>query len=197
MSSVIKQRNHKVLSTIKNVDRLCNIRNKDNCPPDGKSLCRHVSFTRLMSSRIRTIKSTLVLVIENLNLDTITTYVHFAIDITNKKHNFLKHIWKRQDKGINFTVKWSVAAYTLTYRCGSRRCHLCLTEKYLIARANHKNLLNKRTELISKCCHRNTYIFKNIKTQLNRIENYTTKSFICSNGILSELINLCLTSHIM
>ena len=74
-----------------------------------------------------------------------------------------KHIWKLQDKGINFNVKWSVAAYASTYRCGSRRCDLCLTEKYVTARANHKNLLNKRTELISKCRHRNKYILKNIK----------------------------------
>ena len=40
---------------------------------------------------------------------------------------------------------------------------LCLTKKYVIARANHKNLLNKRAELISKCCHRNKNILKNIK----------------------------------
>ena len=59
-----------------------------------------------------------------------------------------KHIWKLQDKGINFKVKWSVAAYTSTY---------------MIARANHKNLLNKRTELISKCRHKNKYILKSIK----------------------------------
>ena len=61
-----------------------------------------------------------------------------------------KHIRKLQDKGINFKVKWSVAAYASTYRCGSRRCDLYLTEKYLIARANHKNFLNNRTDLISK-----------------------------------------------
>ena len=60
-----------------------------------------------------------------------------------------KHIWKLQDKGVKFTVNWSVAAYASTKRCGSRRCDLCSMEKYVIARA--KNLLNKRTELISKC----------------------------------------------
>ena len=38
MSSVIKQRNYKVLSTTKSVDRSCNCRNKDNCPFDGKCL---------------------------------------------------------------------------------------------------------------------------------------------------------------
>ena len=74
-----------------------------------------------------------------------------------------KHIWKLQDKGINFKVKWSAAAYASTYRCGSRRCDLCLMEKNVIARANYKKLLNKRTELISKCRHKNKYILKSIK----------------------------------
>ena len=97
-----------------------------------------------------------------------------------------KHIWKLQDKGINFTVKWSVAAYTSTYTCGSRSSDLCLAEKYVIERANHKKKrteakekktkrtelnkrketkqsLNKWTELISKYRHRNKYILKNIK----------------------------------
>ena len=64
---------------------------------------------------------------------------------------------------------------------------LCLREKYVIARAHHKNLLNKRTGLISKCRHRNKYILKNIKYQLNRLKNYAVKSFIRSNGILSEI----------
>ena len=59
-------------------------------------------------------------------------------------------------------LKTSVAAYASPYRCGTRRWDLCLTEKYIIARAEQKNLLNKRTELISKCCHRNKYILKNL-----------------------------------
>ena len=74
-----------------------------------------------------------------------------------------KHMWKLQDKGINFKVKWSAAAYASTYRCGLSRCDLSLTEKYVTARANHKNLLNKRTELISKCYQKNKYILKIIK----------------------------------
>ena len=103
----------------------------------------------------------MVLVMESLNLGTIIT------QICHRHHEqdteLSKHMWKLQDKGINFTLKWSVVPYASTYRCGSRRCDPCLTEKYVIAGANHKNLLNKRTELISKYCHTNTYILKNIK----------------------------------
>ena len=56
---------------------------------------------------IKSVISTMLMVMENLNLGTITTQIHFAINITNKTE-FSKHIWQLQDKGINFTLKWSI-----------------------------------------------------------------------------------------
>ena len=38
--------------------------------------------------------------------------------------------------------------------CGSPKCHLCIWEKLLIARADPNVLLNKRDELASKCWDR-------------------------------------------
>ena len=74
-----------------------------------------------------------------------------------------KYIWKLKDLGKAFILKWSIAAYASPYRCGTRRCDLCITEKYIIARAGQKRLLNKRTEFISKCRHRNKFLLKNVK----------------------------------
>ena len=162
MSSVIKQHNYRVLSTTENVDRLCNCRNKENCPLEGKCLQSCIIY-----------KADVI-----TNKDSHIYYGASAGEFKSRYNNHTnsfrhrhrkqdtepsKHIWKAQEKDINFKVKWSVAAYALTCRCGSRRFDLCLTEKYVIARANHKNLLNKRTELISKCRHKNKYILKNIK----------------------------------
>ena len=42
-------------------------------------------------------------------------------------------------------------------------CDLCLKEKYVISRADQEYLLNKRTNIISKCRHRNKYFIKNSK----------------------------------
>ena len=53
--------------------------------------------------------------------------------------------------------------YATSYKCGARRCDLCLTEKYVIAHADQEHLLNKRTESISKCRHRNKFLIKNVK----------------------------------
>ena len=62
-----------------------------------------------------------------------------------------KHIWQLKRNGTEVNLKWSIAAYGTPYKCGTRRCDLCLTEKYIIARANQNNLYNRRTEFISKC----------------------------------------------
>ena len=63
-----------------------------------------------------------------------------------------------------------VTTYFGKYLCMQRRinlaqdvCDLCLTEKYVIARADLEYLLNKRAEIISKCRHRNKYLIKNVK----------------------------------
>ena len=55
-----------------------------------------------------------------------------------------------------------------------------LTEKYIIARANQNNLLNKRTELASKCWHRNKCILKNIWHILNWCNMEQLKSYVQS-----------------
>ena len=48
------------------------------------------------------------------------------------------------------------------YVNGFKKCNLCLTEKYHIITSD-LNLVNKRSELISKCCHVNKYLLKNYK----------------------------------
>ena len=64
-----------------------------------------------------------------------------------------KYIWKLKDNNTNFILKWSIASFASPYKCGTRKCDLCLSEKVAIVRADPKFLLNKRTELVSKCRH--------------------------------------------
>ena len=75
----------------------------------------------------------------------------------------LKFIWQLKDESKNYNIRWKIFMYATPYKCGTRRCDLCLTEKYVIARADQEHLLNKRTKTISKCCHRNEFLIKNIK----------------------------------
>ena len=74
-----------------------------------------------------------------------------------------KYICQLKDESENYNIRWKIFMSTSLYKCGTRRCDLCLTEKYVIARADQEHLRNKRTAIISKCHHRNKYLIKNVK----------------------------------
>ena len=71
-----------------------------------------------------------------------------------------KYLWTLKANGIDYHLKWSIKSYASRYKYGTRRCDLCLKEKMIIALADPKVLLNKRTELTSKCRHSNKIYFE-------------------------------------
>ena len=64
-----------------------------------------------------------------------------------------KYIWQLKRDNISFSVKWTI----ITKVYGSPNpllCKLCLTEKlWIINFMNDGNMLNKRSELLSRCRH--------------------------------------------
>ena len=92
-----------------------------------------------------------------------------------KKTELSKYVWERKDKGEDFTIKWSVAAKVALYICGSKRCDLCLTEKLLIAKADLRALLNKRSEIVSKCHHCSKLTSKYFRELINTPEQLVYK----------------------
>ena len=72
-----------------------------------------------------------------------------------------RHIWKLKKAGKNFDIKWRIKARAPTYKSGSHKCMLCLKEKSAISLCPPKQLINKRTELLSKCIHRFNFELRN------------------------------------
>ena len=91
----------------------------------------------------------------------ICTLCLLCVRVLNTKLS--KYLWTLKANGTDYHLKWSVKSYASRYKCGTSRCDLCLTEKMIIALADPKVLLNKRTELMSKCCHRNKFIMSKVK----------------------------------
>ena len=83
-----------------------------------------------------------------------------------------KYILKLKDLNITLKISWKIAA---VIRCAARMdcCKLCLTEKLLIIKSFHNNqLLNKKSELVNTCRHKNKLLLKSLKR--NRSRNDTT-----------------------
>ena len=141
MANIIKQHNSRILSaSLTEQSRMCNCRVKSECPMDGKCLTKCIVYKA------------------EVEANNGKRVYHGA-----PEGEFKNSIWKLKDNNTNFILKWSNASFASPYKCGTRKCDLCLSEKVAIVRADPKFLLNKRTELVSKCRHRNKFLLHNVK----------------------------------
>ena len=72
-----------------------------------------------------------------------------------------KHVWSLKNQNVSFNIRWEIAALAQPYNTESKTCHLCLTEKTLIVMANRTCSLNKRSEIMNKCRHKDKFLLKN------------------------------------
>ena len=74
-----------------------------------------------------------------------------------------KHVWKLKDAKTPFSIKWKVIKKCKPYNNITKKCNLCLYEKFVIICRKDLCSLNKRNELASSCPHRNRYVLQNFK----------------------------------
>ena len=96
-----------------------------------------------------------------------TRFNGHKVSLKHKSHRndttLSKYIWELKDNGTNFNIHWSIVKRAKAYKGSTRRCNLCLTEKLCILSAPKDTLLNKRSELVSKCRHENKFCATNQK----------------------------------
>ena len=72
-----------------------------------------------------------------------------------------KYIWTLQDCNKPFQIKWKVLKKCKAYSNISKKCNLCLYEKFIIICKKEFCNLNRRNELASSCPQRNRYVLQN------------------------------------
>ena len=71
-----------------------------------------------------------------------------------------KYLWELKEMKKEFTVSWKILAKARAYSNLTKRCNLCLHEKYFIISNPQMATLNKRNELVSSCRHRRKDVLK-------------------------------------
>ena len=100
-----------------------------------------------------------------------TRYNSHKQSFNNKKYanstTLSSYIWNmKETHGITPTLKWSIIRRVKSYSNTTKKCPLCLSEKYEILKYPCRNeLLNKRSEIISKCRHMNKFLLANYKSK--------------------------------
>ena len=75
-----------------------------------------------------------------------------------------KEYWKHKRNHLNPQVTWRTVRKCKPFNRSSLRCDLCLNEKLEIA-LRKNNILNSRSELISKCRHINKHLLPNFDSK--------------------------------
>ena len=156
VKSMVQGHNKKVLQSEADEEKspACNCRKKDKCPVKG--LCKEKNI--IYQATVTTSKSTKTYV-GSSGRSFKERYNEHKQSFRNKDPNanyteLAKHIHKLNKDNIQFTLNWK-----LLHRLKSngqkltRTCQTCNLERWEIARADKKLLLNRRSELTAKCPH--------------------------------------------
>ena len=144
------------------VDKLCNCRNPRTCPLEGR--CKEGP---IMYKATLTLQNKSVVYYGSCETEFKSKYSNHkqSFELENKKHatELWKAIWNVKDVGETPLIEWSIGKCVPLYQYGCKSCKLCQAEKVTILQADKKNLMNKRSELVSKWCHINKFLYKNLR----------------------------------
>lgn len=152
-------------TTEKETTKECNCRQQHTCPLDGKCLTPSVIYQATVTSADNTSTNTYVGLTEG------TFKTRYANHKSSFKHSnkrlsteLSKHIWQLKDNNINFSINWKILRTASPFSNMSRKCELCLWEKFFIVYKPHLSSLNKRCEMLSKCRHATKFLLRNSVT---------------------------------
>ena len=142
--------------------KLCNCRKKDSCHLNGECLQPAVIYQAKVTRSDNNQSETYVGLTES---EFKTRYRNQTNSFRNAKSKnsteLSKYIWHLKENKFDYDITWSVIGHAKPYNSASKRCNLCLSEKYVIIHEPHRCTLNKRNELVSACRHRNKMLQRN------------------------------------
>ena len=171
LQSILAKHNKKVMaeyeSKLQPKPRSCNCRDKNSCPLDNKCLTESIVYRADVQTRGNVIESRFYI---GLTCNSFKSrHAGHKSSFTKERYrdqtSLSSYIWELKEKGIEFDIMWSIVRQVGAHKPGEKICALCLAEKMEILKGSgDKNCLNKRSELFSKCRHKN----QNVLASLNR-----------------------------
>ena len=163
MGSIITSHNAKVLSTKSNTaPPACTCRQPDNCPLNGRCNTPCVVYKATITAPDKPIKTYIGLTEGPFKIRYNTHNNTIKHEKLSRNTELSKYMWDLKRQGLEGKIKWEIVHKAIPYKCGTRKCDLCLSEKLAIAMADPSITLNKRSELVSKCPHRRKFSCTNI-----------------------------------
>ena len=141
---------------------MCNCQQKQECPLPSRCLTDKVVYQATVTD-------------ENQNRETYTGLTSQTFKERHYKHkNSFKykdsensttlstHIWDLKDRGVPFSLEWDIIDRAPPFNPTTRKCRLCLKEKYHIMFSREGASLNQRSEIFNTCRHRLRDLLANV-----------------------------------
>ena len=163
MKSIITAHNKGLCEPERNAPPPCNCR-RQVCPLEGKCRSNAIIY-----------KATVTTEDESETKEYIgSTETEFKLRHSNHKYSFnnilrqtatklSQYIWKLKNEEKEPKIKWEIQRKSRPYKCGTRKCDLCITEKYEILKSDPLKTLNRRNEIANKCKHRSKFKLEHLK----------------------------------
>ena len=165
MACVIKSHNKNITTeTAENATKGCNCRDKENCPLKGNCQETSIIYNAKVTPKSDTNKSnTYIGLTEHAFKKQFSSHMFHQTSKIRKQHRaFQTHLKsKRSKSGIWHHLVNHKPRLSLFKR--NEAMQPMSSGKLCIIKANKSSLLNKRSELISKCRHENKYYLTNFK----------------------------------
>ena len=142
LNSIISFHNKSLLEKQKQESRLCNCRNKTNCPLQGKCLTPKIIYQATVKCEEDT--KFYIRLSEKPFKERYRNHIKDFNNIQYRNSTELtKYVWKLKEENNNFTVNWEILKRTYSVPTNGK-CRLCLYEKqFIIDSIHNQDLLNK------------------------------------------------------
>ena len=165
MQDHVNKHNKKLISMQENdkdnSSSTCNCRRKPDCPLNGKCKEKSIVYQAVVSTSNNE-ESYIGLTANNFKERFNNHKATFTKKSLKNSTELSKHIWRLKEAGEQYTIKWRIVKKAKAYSNISKKCQLCLWEKFYIIYHPSMASLNKRSELVSTCRHASKFLVKNI-----------------------------------
>lgn len=139
----------------------CAKNQKVNCPLSGNCLSKNIVYQAIVSAKVSGIEKEF----KYVGLTSTTFKERLAnhradarYSSKRKNTSLSEFVWALKDKNIQYDIRWKLLERVAPFCIGTRKCQLCIMEKFYIIFRPLEADINKRNELPSHCRHKKRHL---------------------------------------
>ena len=157
MKVKIDGNNMNVLNSNSEDEKLCNCPKNATCPLNGECLRKDIVYQATVTCG-ETSESYVGITATSFKARLANHKASFKSKEKRNATELSKHIWDLKERDLDYAIKWKVLCKAPNYSNKTKKCHLCLAEKFFILCKQNTASLNKKSELLSKCRHKDKFL---------------------------------------